>query len=32
MKFSPLQKAALTAVGVGALGALLTFDTALAQA
>ena len=32
MKFSPLKKAALTAVGVGALGALLTFDTALAQA
>ncbi|MCB1543806.1 MAG: ammonium transporter, partial [Rhodoblastus sp.] len=32
MKFSPLQKATLAAVGVGALGALLTFDTALAQA
>ena len=32
MKFSPLKKAALAAVGIGALGALFTFDTALAQA
>ena len=32
MKFSPLKKAALAAVGIGALGALFTFDSALAQA